>query len=415
VPIGETIRSALVSVAANRLRAFLTILGVTIGVAAVIGMVSVGQGASDLVQSSLRGLGTNAVFVTPGTRSTTFLQSAAGGTTSITFGDLAALEQPGAVPDAATIVPEQGGYAQLRAGSETRSTRVVGTSPDYSAVRDWGVEYGRFLTSGDVTAAAPVAVLGGDTAKALFGTKAAVDRSFTVRYVQEGGAVTLRLKVVGVLEPKGNIAGFFNRDDIVIVPITTSQKRIFGRDSLSTITISARNADATTQVGDDATDILRRRHRLHEGDPNDFTVSTQQDLLATAALTADVFTVLLGLIGGVSLVVGGIGIMNIMLVSVTERTREIGLRKALGARRRDILGQFLVEAVVLTSIGGALGILLALAFAWLIGAFSPVQAIVTPAAVAVAALISVGVGLLFGLYPARRAAYLQPIAALRAE
>jgi putative ABC transport system permease protein len=415
MPFAETIRTALVAVSANRLRAFLTILGVTIGVAAVIGMVSVGQGASDLVQSSLQGLGTNAVFVTPGTRSSTFIQSAAGGTTSINIDDLAALQRPGAIPDAVSFVPEQGGYAQLRAGSDTRTTRIVGTTPEYSEARDWGVQQGRFITSGDVLAAAPVAVIGPDTARELFGTTAAVDRSFNARYVQEGGAVNLRLKVIGVLEPKGNIAGFFNRDDIVLVPITTSQKRIFGRDSLGSITISAKCAAATTRVQDAAVEVLRKRHRLHENDPNDFTVSTQQDLLATAALTADVFTVLLGLIGGVSLVVGGIGIMNIMLVSVTERTREIGLRKALGARRRDILGQFLVEAVVLTSIGGALGILIALLFAVLISAFSPVQAIVTPAAVAVAALISVGVGLVFGLYPARRAALLQPITALRAE
>ncbi len=416
MPIGDTLRTAFGALVVNKLRAALTILGVMIGVASVIAMVSVGQGAANIIQSTLQGLGTNVVFVTPGGRVSGFAQAAGGASTNLTIDDVRALAAPGAVPDATAVDPEQGGFVSVILGDRQQAVRLIGTTPDFAEVRDWGLLAGSFLTDGDVTAAAPIAVLGSQTADDLFGSAdAAVGQSVSVRVTGAGGSLTVRLRVIGVLASKGNVGGFFNQDALVVTPLSTSQRRIYGRDSVGAVLLSARSPEAMDQVRLDIETVLRRRHGIPDGATPDFTVQTQQDLLAAAILTSDIFTILLGAIGGISLLVGGIGIMNIMLVSVTERTREIGLRKALGATRRDIRNQFLIESVVLTTIGGAAGIAVGFLLGQVVSAVSPIDAAVSPFSIGIAVIISMGVGVIFGIYPARRAAALQPIAALRAE
>ena len=418
MPLMETLKTAFTATAANKLRAALTILGILVGVAAVIGMVSVGEGTSASISATLQNLGTNLVLVSPGGTTTGLVRGAGGGATTLTLADVTALQATGAVPDAAAIEPELSGRAQVIVGGTNTNTTVTGTTPDYQAVRNWTVADGAFFTTNDVSSAAPVAVIGATTAANLFGTSEPVGQYINLNFTSggRGGPVrSVRLQVVGVFASKGSAGGFFNQDDQVVVPVTTAAQRIFGRTNVNTIAISATSQATMDNVQLEATQVLLGTHNISDPTQADFSVQTQQALLSAASSASSTFTILLAAIGGISLLVGGIGIMNIMLVSVTERTREIGLRKAVGARRGDILGQFLTEAIVLTTLGGIAGCIVGILVSVAISHATAVPATVTPISLVLAVGVSAAVGLAFGLYPARRAARLQPIVALRTE
>ena len=403
--LSEALRIALRALTVNKVRSALTMLGIIIGVTAVIALVSIGQGFSAYITKQFAGLGTNVLFVSRDRRTDNAQQ--------LTMADARALNDPIAVPGVQAVAPVYQGSGVASYGSNKTTTEVAGVTPEYQGVRNYQVGSGRFLSQEEVNYQQRVAILGYTVAQALF-----PDGAYPI-------GETIRLKdvsfeVIGVLAQKGT-SGPGNSDDTVLVPISTAQSRLFaaptvrGEPVVSMINVQSRSKEETDATQEGITTVLRQRHRIGAGETDDFRVGNQADLLDTMSNVTTTLTLFLGAIAGISLLVGGIGIMNIMLVSVTERTREIGLRKAIGAGRRDILLQFLIEALFLSLIGGGLGIGLGMLASRLIGPALNVPTTVTAQSVSLAVGFSAAVGMVFGIYPAMRAARLHPIEALRYE
>jgi len=399
---------ALESLVSNKMRTSLTVLGIVIGVAAVIAMLAVGTGTQSSITGQIEGIGTNVVFISSGG------DEDVRNSKPLTLSDAQALADPLAAPNVVAVAPILSGRSEVTYGGESSPVSISGITPDYKMVANEMLTEGEFISEIDILGRSSVAVIGPETAEKLF------DRTdgITGETIRINGQP---FRVIGVLESKGG-SGFGSQDNRILVPITTAQSRLMQRDpkdSVDSIQAQAVNSEAVNTAVDEVAEILRLRHRTEIG-MDDFTIFTQQSILDTASTITDVFTIFLGGIAGISLLVGGIGIMNIMLVSVTERTREIGLRKALGARKRDILSQFLTESVVLSLLGGIMGIILAWILATAIGAIAaasgtPINPEINLSSILLATLFSMAVGLLFGLYPANRAASLQPVEALRFE
>ncbi len=389
----------------NMMRSMLTMLGIIIGVAAVIAMVAIGSGAREQVATQIGSMGQNMLMVMSGAARSGRVHMGFGSAPTLTKGDYAAIRQE--ISGITGATPEVRGSAQVTVGNQNVSTMVYGVSEDYVPVRSWKVEAGQNLTDTDVSRSAKVVVLGRTVAKNLFGDGDAVGQVVRI--------ANAPYEVVGVLKPKGaNMMGD-DQDDMVLVPWSSAMVRLTGGTSFRSITVQAESADRLEDVMEQLTALLRQRHRIREGQDDDFHIRNQQDMLEMATSTAETMTVLLGAIAGVSLLVGGIGIMNIMLVSVTERTREIGVRMAVGARGSDILLQFLVESVVLSVGGGLIGIALGVGAAKVVSAQFGWPTLVSPESAALAFLFSGVIGVFFGFYPARKAASLDPIEALRYE
>jgi len=389
----------------NRMRAALTVLGIVIGVAAVISTLAIGQGARAAVQAQIRSMGANTVSVIPGTVTSGGARGGMGGITTMTGDDATAIMRE--CPSVSAVAPGVRSFAQVVYGNQNWSTSIQGTTGDFNLIRQWPVDKGVGLTDSDVRGAAKVCVLGANVARELFGDGDPVGQTVRIKDIP--------FRVVGVLSVKGGTGWGGDNDDTVLVPITTAQRKFLGITHVHWISVSAASE---TQVGaavEQISDLLRQRHRIRTGENDDFFIRTQQEAADTAEATSKVMTLLLASIAAVSLLVGGIGIMNIMLVSVTERTREIGVRRAVGARQFDIMMQFLVESAFLSLAGGAFGVVLGMLSARLISQLARWPTMIQPEAVFLAFGFSTLVGLFFGFYPARRAATLDPIEALRYE
>jgi macrolide transport system ATP-binding/permease protein len=402
----ENIRSAARSLWQNRMRAVLTALGILIGVGAVIAMVSVGQGSTASIQNRIQGLGSNLLTIMAGSTTSGGIRQGSGSATTLTYEDADAIREK--IAGITGVAPEMESRVQSRHLRNTWITSVVGTTADYATVRNWNVASGAFFTEEDNKNKRTVTVLGVDVVTNLFG-----EGADPIGKVVKLGPVSF--KVVGVLEQKGTGTSFFSQDNTIIVPILTAQARFTGRKIIRSMTVSVEEKDQMNAVKAEISSLLRERHKLAEdGSADDFTITSQEDILKTVQGVSQTMTLLLASIAGISLLVGGIGIMNIMLVSVTERTREIGIRKALGARRRDILAQFLTEAVILSGVGGVLGWALGWAASRIISSLGTTT-VIAPATVILALGFSVAVGVFFGIYPANKASRMDPIQALHFE
>ena len=406
---GIAIKSLLV----NKLRSALTMLGMIIGVGAVIVLMSVGQGLQNYITSTFEEMGSNLLFVTASNPDAPEITAMAPGmaTASLTMDDAEAIRD---IRSVIAVNPTNENFVKLIVGNESVSVVIEGTTPEFQQLYDFEIASGRYISEVDIARRDMVVVLGSETAEDLFGSDDAVGQQVKIK--------DKRFTVIGVLEPKGVSSFGVSWDEMAITPITTFQTRLFpqttssGEDAVQSIVVQAASAEVMDEIIEDIETLLKKRHRIDTDEDNDFAVMSLEQMLGIFETITLALTIFLGLIGGISLLVGGIGIMNIMVVSVTERTREIGLRKAIGAKRRDILTQFLLEAAMLSLVGGAIGLTFAWVTAWGIsqidlGGFT-INAVVSPLIVTVAILVSVGIGLASGIYPAMRASRLNPIDAL---
>lgn len=410
--INDVLEETYSAITVNKVRSSLTILGIVIGIGSVIAMIAIGQGAQASIQSNIQSIGSNLIIVTPGVQRGpgVTISGGQGSSQTLVMADVDALKKQ--VTLAKAIDPELSRRFQVTAKGTNTNTQVVGTDSNYPAVRNVAIDSGSFITDQQVTDLAKVAVLGPSVRDDLFGSGADVVGE-TIRI--KG----INFKIIGLTKGKGG-SGFANQDDFIFIPVSVAQHYLVGPNAegqsyVSTISLSAQSANDMATVQQQVTQILMQRHNITNSQALDFTVQNQADIVAAASSVTGIFTILLASIAGISLLVGGIGIMNMMLTTVTERTREIGLRKAIGAHKADISLQFLIEAMMLTFIGGILGVLLGWLLAWLVTKFAGVNTSISVSSVLLAFGVSAGIGIVFGYYPARRAAKLNPIEALRYE
>lgn len=400
----ESVVMAVSSILSNKLRSFLTMLGIIVGVGAVITMIAIGQGASAQITTRISQMGANLLQIRPGSFQQGGIRSAAGSRTSLTYEDALAIASQTQYVNKVDADFSRNG--QVVYGSQNTNTQINGVTPNFPEIRNFPVETGSFITDDDNRFMRRVAVLGKTVVTNLFG-----DANPIGEYIKINRNI---FQVIGVMSQKGS-GGFRDENDVIFVPLVTAQKRLFGVDYVSTINVEAKSQAVMDKASDEITSLLRARHKIRNPEDDDFNIMSQSDILSTVKETSKTFTILLAGIAIVSLLVGGIGIMNIMFVSVTERTREIGIRKAIGAQKWDILGQFLIESVIVALSGGLIGIVFGLLASKLTSQFAHWSTVITPGSVLLSFFFAFAVGLFFGFYPARKAALLNPIDALRYE
>ena len=401
----EGIRVALTALWANKMRSGLTMLGVVIGVGSVISMIAIGKGASQDVEERIRSMGSNLLTVWPGQARQGRMWGGVGSRDSLKVEDAEAIARK--CPGVAAVAPQVSSSAQVKWKNANTNTSINGTSPEYVTVNSHPVEEGRFFNERELRGGRPVCLVGSTTIENLFGRSDPIGERIRIKNIP--------FEVIGTLKSKGSAGSFRDPDDVIAVPYTIAMRRLFGSDHLDRIYVQAASDGALWEAADEITKLLRRRHRIRDPKDDDFNVRTQTEILETFSQTSQTFTYLLASIAAVSLVVGGIGVMNIMLVSVTERTREIGIRKSVGAKRRDILVQFLIESLTLCILGGIIGTLLGTLAARILSDLAGWRTVVTPSSIVLAFVFSAAVGIGFGIYPAQKAAKLHPIEALRYE